>query len=289
MRRLPQIVGISGAALLALTACSEDADEATEASEEGQEATEERSYESAEDLGPESAQAFLSNSVVALDEGEYGPVDVVNSGLAHDYLGADCEDRGENSYTCTVIGPHQVSVEQEVEVTFTDAEVGHINVDVEAGETISIYGTTENEFASEGVFYRDNHHDGAFLYEDVPLSVFEEAAGDSSGFSVEDVETRIAQDEDQPREASCPEELPGNIGSYIVCEITDASADSDESNVIVTVVAEDEMQTRISGDYHEPGDPNLDEPDGDPADPSNWEDEDSSAEEIDEDGEDEGW
>lgn len=106
--------------------------------------------------------------------------------------------------------------------------------------------------------------------EQTPESAEEREGGADPDFTQQEVEDRVATDPDEPTDVTCPSGLPRDPGSYVICEVDDDSADSDSSNVIVTVEAGEEMQIRITGDQHDPDSPHLEEMDGDPADPSNW-------------------
>lgn len=100
----------------------------------------------------------------------------MNTAVAHISLGAECEEQSEAAYACTVIGPHSFSVEQSVDVAFSDGENGGVDAEVEAGELIAVYGTTKTELMG-GVFHLDNHNDGSFEYQGIPLSAFENPSG----------------------------------------------------------------------------------------------------------------
>lgn len=100
MRKLTRMAAIGGVGLLALTACGDDEPEQEETPNGEQEEVAGGGYESAEDLDALDAQAFVSNNVISLNAGEYGPVDVLDERFQLDPLGAECEEGAEGSYDC---------------------------------------------------------------------------------------------------------------------------------------------------------------------------------------------
>lgn len=191
MRKLTRMAAIGGVGLLALTACGDDeTEENTESTEE------EAGYDSADDLGVEEAQAFLSGYVAHLENWPEisptnplhetgvpgGVADEDGDGVVDTALSANC-DEGDSDFTCEVFGEAGSSVIQTVTIEFQDTQDADTTEAIDASITPvqvnAVYSEGDDESVGRawelGVFNPDiEDEEESYLYHGVPLSAFDD-------------------------------------------------------------------------------------------------------------------